>query len=70
MFLPVNMFGKKKDDNSGDRDRQIKEFRTYYPTIRRPNNDDTVFEMLFEVDKKYSTLRIYILPDFPTSKPG
>ena len=67
MFIPINVFGKKKSD---EKDKQIKELRTTFPSIRRPNNDDTNFELLFEVGRIYSSLRIYLLPDFPIAKPG
>lgn len=67
MFNTVNLFGKRKEE---EKDKQIKDLRTSFPSLRRPNNDDALFEMLFEVDKKYNTLRIYISPDFPSTKPG
>ena len=68
MFMPVNIFGKKKTDD--EKDRQIRELRVTFPSLRRPNNDDELFEMLFEVEKAYSTLRIYLKPEFPSLKPG
>ena len=66
--MPVNIFGKKKTDD--EKDRQIRELRVTFPSLRRPNNDDELFEMLFEVEKAYSTLRIYLKPEFPSLKPG
>lgn len=68
MFMPVNIFGKKRTDD--EKDRQIRELRVTFPSLRRPNNDDELFEMLFEVEKAYSTLRIYLKPEFPSLKPG
>jgi hypothetical protein len=62
------MFFKKKVDEG--RAKQIKDLRSSFPSLRRPQNDDSIFDMLFEVDKAYSTLRVYIHPDFPNSKPG
>lgn len=62
------MFFKKKVDEG--RAKQIKDLRSSFPSLRRPHNDDSVFDILFDVDKAYSTLRIYIHPDFPNSKPG
>jgi hypothetical protein len=67
MFNNVNLFGKRKEE---EKDRQIKDLRTSFPSLRRPNSDDALFEMLFQVDRVYSTLRIYISPDFPSTKPG
>ena len=67
MFIP-SVFGKQKKHE--EREKQIKDLRTTFRSIRRPNNDDSVFEILFEVDRMHNTLRIYLLPDFPTSKPG
>jgi hypothetical protein len=67
MFANV-LFGAKKRDE--DKDRQIRELCATFPSIRRPQNDDTLFEMLFDVNRVYSTLRIYIHADFPNSKPG
>ena len=67
MFIPLNVFGKKKGD---ERERQIRDLRSTFPSIRRPSNDDARFELLFEVGRSYSTLRIYLLPEFPIAKPG
>lgn len=67
-FCTADMFFKKKVDEG--KAKQIRDLRSSFPSLRRPHNDDSVFEMLFEVDKAYSTLRIYIHPDFPNSKPG
>lgn len=68
MFIPVNIFGKKRIDD--EKDRQIRELRATFPSIRRPNNDNEVFEIIFEIDRSYNTLRVYLQPDFPASKPG
>jgi hypothetical protein len=38
--------------------------------LRRPNNDDTVFEIMFELNRQYHTLRVYLSPDFPASRPS
>ena len=67
MFLQGNLFGKRKDE---EKEKQIKDLKINFPSIRRPDNDDAIFEIVFEVNRCYSALRIYIMPDFPTSKPG
>ncbi len=54
------MFWKKKDNDSEIKDKMLRELRGSFPSIRRPNNDDTVFELLFEINKQYNTLRIFI----------
>jgi len=58
---------KQKDD---DKERLVKELKAIFPSIRRPNNDDSLFEIKFVVDSKYSSLRIFIPPDFPLIRPG
>ena len=61
---------KKKDSDAEIREKIIRDLRSSFPSIRRPNNDNSMFELLFEVNKQYVTLRIFILADFPTSRPG
>jgi hypothetical protein len=61
-------WSKKKIDD--DKDKQIKDLKQVFPSIRRPNNDDTLFEIKFVVDNQYSSLRIFIPADFPVSRPG
>jgi hypothetical protein len=68
MFIPVNIFGKKRIDD--EKERQIRDLRATFPSLRRPNNDNEVFEIIFEIDRSYNTLRVYLQPDFPASKPG
>ena len=63
-------WGKKKDDTKMLRDKNIKDLSSAFPTIRRPNSDDSLFEILFNVGGVFSTLRIYIPFDFPTTRPG
>lgn len=58
---------KKKDD---DKERQIKELKQVFPSIRRPNNDDNLFEIKFVVNNQYSSLRVFIPSDFPNTRPG
>ena len=65
----MSFFGIGKKAES-ERDKKIKEFRTHYPTSRRPHNDDSTLEVLFLVGKEYNTLRIFITADFPNSRPG
>jgi hypothetical protein len=71
LLFSMSMFwGKKKDENKILRDKQINELMVAFPSIRRPNNDDSLFEILFNVGGTFSTLRIYIPHDFPVSRPG
>jgi hypothetical protein len=58
---------KKKED---DRDKQVKDLKSVFPSIRRPNNDDSLFEIKFVVDNQYSSLRVFIPADFPSTRPG
>jgi hypothetical protein len=57
---------KKKDD---DKEKQLKHMKAAFPSMRRPNNDDRLFELRFTVDNQYNTLRITIPDDFPQSRP-
>mmetsp|Transcript_30100 Transcript_30100/g.66623 ORF Transcript_30100/g.66623 Transcript_30100/m.66623 type:complete len:367 (-) Transcript_30100:107-1207(-) len=57
---------KKKED---DRDKQVKDLKSVFPSIRRPNNDDSLFEIKFVVDNQYSSLRVFIPADFPSTRP-
>jgi len=57
---------KKKDD---DKERQVKELKLVFPSIRRPNNDDNLFEIKFVVNNQYSSLRVFIPSDFPNTRP-
>jgi hypothetical protein len=59
--------GKKKDD---DKEKQIKMLKNAFPSIRRPNNDDSLFELRFTVDNQYNSLRAFIPDDFPNMRPG
>jgi hypothetical protein len=61
---------KKKDDNKALRDKNVADLTAAFPSIRRPNSDDSLFEILFNVAGTFSTLRIYIPHDFPVSRPG
>ena len=65
-----SVFGTKKRD--GDRERQIRELTIAFPSLRRPvvdQKDINVFEILFDVNRSYSTLRITLNTSFPGSKP-
>lgn len=64
------MFWSNKKKKDEDKEKQIKELKAVFPSIRRPNNDDNLFEIKFVVDNKYSSLRIFIPPDFPSIRPG
>ena len=58
---------KKKED---DKERQVKELKQVFPSVRRPNNDDNLFEIKFVVNNQYSSLRVFIPADFPNTRPG
>jgi hypothetical protein len=60
-------WSKKKDD---DRERQLKQFKFAFPSLRRPNNDDSLFEIRFLVENQHMVLRIAIPNEFPAVKPG
>lgn len=65
------MFGwGKKLTKEEEREKQIKELKHSFPSIRRPNNDDALFELKFVVNTQYSSLRVIIPSDFPTTRPG
>lgn len=68
-FLLMFWF-KGKEPEQSTKDKQIRELTSAFPSIKRPNQDDNLFEIIFEIDRKYNTLRIYLPNDFPTTKPG
>ena len=41
-----------------------------YPSIRRPNNDNTAFELPFNVHDSWNSLRIYLGNEFPEKAPS
>jgi hypothetical protein len=63
------MFGwnKKKED---EKEKQLKQFKYAFPSLRRPNNDDTLYEIRFLVENQHNALRIAIPNEFPSVKPG
>ena len=61
--------GGKKNDSVDIKEKMLRELRSAFPSLRRPNNDDTVYELLCEANKQYYTLRVFFAPDFPASKP-
>jgi hypothetical protein len=63
-------WGKKKDNDAELKNKMIRDLRSSFPSLRRPNNDDTVFEIMFELNRQYHTLRVYLSPDFPASRPS
>lgn len=64
------MFWQKKTKSEDkDKERQIRELKAVFPSIRRPNNDDNLFEIKFVVNTQYSSLRIFIPADFPNTRP-
>lgn len=60
--------GKEKKED--DKEKQLKHMKAAFPSIRRPNNDDRLFELRFTVENQNNTLRISIPDDFPQSRPG
>ena len=60
----------KKSKPEDDREKLLKEFKNSFPSVRRPNNDDHLFEIPFVVGGQYSSLRIFIPTDFPQTRPG
>jgi len=52
-----------------DREKQLSNLKSAFPSIRRPLNDDSQYEMKIVVDGIYSVLRIYIPADFPLMRP-
>jgi hypothetical protein len=65
----IRMFGwnKKKED---EKEKQLKQFKYAFPSLRRPNNDDTLYEIRFLVENQHNALRIAIPNEFPSVKPG
>jgi hypothetical protein len=61
-------WGKKKEDDP--KEKQIKSLKYAFPSIRKPNNDDTLFEIRFNVETQVCSLRVAIPNDFPISKPS
>ena len=61
---------ESKSKLEDDKDKQIRSLKTAFPSIRRPHNDDSLFEMKIFVDGVYSSLRIVIPTDFPHTRPG
>jgi hypothetical protein len=61
--------GKKLSKAESERLKMITPLKSTFPSIRRPNNDDSLFEIKFLVDAQYSSLRIYIPSDFPLTRP-
>lgn len=61
---------KGKEQEQFTKEKQIQELNGAFPSIRRPNQDNNLFEIVFEIDRKYNTLRIYLPSDFPSNKPG
>jgi hypothetical protein len=74
----MKFFGIKKEESAKTssktstkslRDQSISELKAAFPSIRKPNADDSLYEILFSVGGTFSTLRIHMSYDFPLSKP-
>lgn len=67
------MFWSKKKHHHGgdhhDKEKQLKDLKSVFPSLRRPNNDDSLFSIQFCVDNQYSALRIFIPAEFPNIRP-
>jgi hypothetical protein len=63
------LWGKSKSETDVSRTRQVAELLACFPSIRRPTNDDSSFELTFEIERKMNTLRIWLPSDFPANKP-
>lgn len=61
-------WGKKKSED--DKERQLKQLKNAFPSLRRPQNDDNLFEIRFLVDNQNNALRIFVPADFPHIRPG
>lgn len=66
----MNFLGLGKSRIETEREKKIKEFRQAFPNLRKPYHDDSIYEVVFQSDQVYMTLRIFLTADFPTSKPG
>jgi hypothetical protein len=60
----------KKDDSKDLREKNIQELKGAFPSVKRPNNDDSLFEIITTTNGSPNTIRIYIPQDFPNTKPG
>ncbi len=52
------------------RSKQLKELTEAFPSIIRPNNDDSCYELLFEVSRTILTLKMSISTEFPSHPPS
>lgn len=62
-------FGAAKKKDLEDRERILKEFKQAYPNAKSRSNDDSSFEILFQSNQQYYTLKIIIPVDFPNARP-
>ena len=68
--------GKKRSTSNArdlveeEREKQIKLLKQTFPSIRRPNNNDALFEIRFHVETAYCSLKIFVPADFPNTRPG
>lgn len=63
-------WSSKKPSREEEKEKQIKGLQHAFPSIRRPNNDDELFEVRFVVEGQYSSLRILCTGEFPNTAPG
>lgn len=62
---------KKKGDSSKGTDRksQLEEFKNSFPAHRKPNNDDSIIEIVFSCQGSLAILRMYLTDEFPVQRP-
>jgi hypothetical protein len=70
MFSSWSSTNKKKEKVVEDeKEKQLKQLKSTFPSLRRPNNDDGQFEIFFPVENQQCSLKVFIPADFPTDKP-
>ncbi len=71
LLADIGMFwSSKKPSREEEKEKHIKGLQHAFPSIRRPNNDDDLFEVRFVVEGQYSSLRILVTGEFPAVAPG
>lgn len=63
-------FGKKTDTNAANKAKIIKDLSKKYTNLTKPQKDNSLLEISFDLQGQYSTLRIFLSHDFPISKPS
>jgi hypothetical protein len=63
-------WSSKKPTREEEKEKHIKGLQHAFPSMRRPNNDNELFEVRFVVDGQFSSLRILVNGEFPNTPPG